>query len=251
MKLLKTAVFAIACLASLNTQAGMIQNGDFQTCDFSGWNKDTDGAGDISTGNDFYIDGAGSSCRAAIEVDYFDPAGDPFGFPLDDVWFANTIYQELDLSGAAGSTFQLNIGFEVGSEAGAQDPFFIPDYFLIGLNDGFGNYYGADASLGFLLSPTDIDGSYRDYLTFDLDNSFTNTTGWFLDFQLNVGVDDTGWPDAYGSTLYVNDVSLVEIPAQIEQVPEPSTLAIFALGIAGLVTRKKIINKRNYHNEKL
>lgn len=233
-------LFSIAI--SLNATAGVIQNGDFSTCDYTGWQKDTDGAGDISLGNDFEIDGNPNPCRAALNVDYFDPVGDPFGSPISEAWFANTLFQELDLTGNADSTWSLTIEYEVGSEGSSQDPLFVPDYFLFGLNDGFGNYYDETGSLGFLLSPTDIDGPYTDFLTFELDRSFTNAAGWFLDFQLNVGVDGTGWPDGYGSTLYVNDVTLTEIQAPVTDVPEPSTLAIFALGLAGLIHRKKKVN---------
>jgi hypothetical protein len=235
----------IASIVTLNTHAGMITNGDFASCDYSGWQKDTDGAGDISFGNDFEIDASGSNCRAAINVDYFDPAGDPFGTPISEAWFANTLYQELDLSGNADSTWELTIGFEVGSEGTNQDPFFVADYFLFGLNDGLGNYFDENGDIGFLVDPTDIDGSFRDSLTFELDSSFTNMTGWFLDAQLNVGVDQFGMPDGFGSTLYINEVTLTEVLAPVTDVPEPSTLAIFGLGLLGLVNRKKLSRRKS------
>jgi len=242
MKKKNLYLLILSAAISLNATAGMITNGDFQTCDYSGWQKDTDGFGDVSFGNDFEIDGIPTHCRAQINVDYFDPTGDPFGTPVSEAWFANTLFQELDLTGDAGSTWNLTIEYEVGSEGTSQDPFFIADYFLFGLNDGLGNYYDETGALGFLVDPTDIDGSYRDFLTFELDSSFTNTSGWFLDFQLNVGWDDvTGFSDAFGSTLYVNEVTLTEIKAPVTDVPEPSTLAIFALGLARLVNRKKLL----------
>lgn len=242
MKKMNICLLLFSAAISLNATAGMITNGDFQTCDYSGWQKDTDGAGDVSLGNDFEIDVGISNCRAAINVDYFDQAGDPFGTPVSEAWFANTLYQKLDLSGDIGSSWELTIEYEVGSEGTSQDPFFIADYFLFGLNDGLGNYYDETGALGFLVDPTDIDGSYLDILTFELDSSFTNTTGWFLDFQLNIGWDDlTGLSDAFGSTLFVNAVYLTEIKAPTTDVPEPSTLAIFALGLAGLLNRKKLL----------
>jgi hypothetical protein len=244
-KFLSTTSLALATLLTFNTHAGMIINGDFSSCDYSGWQKDTDGAGDISFGNDFEIDASGSNCRAAVNVDYFDPAGDPFGTPISEAWFANTLYQELDLTGNADSTWALTIEFEVGSEGTSQDPFFVPDYFLFGLNDGLGNYHDQTGALGFLVNPTDIDGSFRDYLTFELDSSFTNSTGWFLDAQLNVGVDQFGMPDGFGSTLYVNEVTFTEIKAPVTGVPEPSTLAIFGLGLLGLVNREKLSRRKS------
>lgn len=244
-KFFRTTSLVFTSLLTLNTHAGVITNGDFQTCDYSGWQKDTDGAGDISLGNDFAIDVNGSNCRAAINVDYFDVAGDPFSTPISEAWFANTLYQELDFTGSANSTWELTIGFEVGSEGTSQDPFFVADYFLFGLNDGLGNYFDENGDLGFLVYPTDIDGSYRDSLTFELDSSFTNTTGWFLDAQLNVGVDQFGMPDGFGSTLYVNEVTLTEVLAPVTDVPEPSTLAIFSLGLLGLFNRKKLNRRKS------
>lgn len=235
----KMGIFIALILASNLTHGNLINNGDFQTCDYSGWQKDTDGAGDISLGNDFEIDVNGSNCRAAINVDYFAPAGDPFGTPISEAWFANTLYQELDLSGNADSTWELTIGFEVGSEGTSQDPFFVADYFLFGLNDGLGNYYDQTGAIGFLVNPTDIDGAFRNTLTFELDTSFTNATGWFLDAQLNVGVDQFGMTDAFGSTLFINEVTLTEVLAPVTDVPEPSSLAIFGLGLLGLVNRRQ------------
>lgn len=237
--LLRTISFALATLLTIAAHAGTITNGGFSSCDYSGWGKDTDGAGDISLGNDFEIDAQGSNCRVAINVDYFDPAGDPFGTPISEAWFANTLYQELDLAGNADSTWALTIEFEVRSEETSQDPLFVSDYFLFGLNDGLGNYYDQAGALGFLVDPTDIDGSFTDSLTFELDNSFTNMSGWFLDAQLNVGVDLFGMPDGFGSTLYINEVTLVEVKTPAIDVPEPSTLALFALGLLGLGRRRK------------
>jgi hypothetical protein len=235
----------LTSILTLNTYAGMITNGDFASCDYSGWQKDTDGAGDISFGNDFEIDASGPNCRAAINVDYFDPAGDPFGTPISEAWFANTLYQELDLTGNADSTWALTIDFAARSEGTSQDPFFVADYFLFGLNDGFGSYYDQTGALGFLVDPTDIDGSFSNSLTFELDNAFTNTTGWFLDAQLNVGVDQFGMPDGFGSTLYINEVTLTEVLAPVTDVPEPSTLAIFGFGLLGLVNRKKLSRSKS------
>ena len=241
MNSLKLTALLMVLVISQSAWAGTIQNGNFSTCDFSGWQKDTDGVGDISAGNDFYIDGSGSNCRAAIEVDFFDTAGDPYSTPLDDAWLVNTLSQELDFTGGAGSVFQLNLDFEVISEASSQAPSFIPDSFLIGIHDGLGNYYDADGAFGFLVSSTDIDGIYANNLTFELDSSFTNTSGWFLEFQLYVGANSFDEVDGFGSTLFINNASLAEQPVD---VPEPSTLIIFSLAMLAIKTRNKLyINK--------
>lgn len=237
MKIIKTAIVATILILSSSASAAMITNGSFDTCDYTGWGKDTDGFGDVSLGNDFEIDGAPSSCRSAINVDYFDPTGDPFGFPISEAFFANTLFQELDFSGSSGSSFELTVGFEVDSQGQSTviGIDFIADYFLFGLNDGTGNYFDQNRNLGFLLGPTDIDGNMSDEITFEIDSSFLNQPGWYLDFQLNLGFDNqTGFTDAFGSTLYINQVSLSEVKA----VSEPTVLSLFVLGILGLINRR-------------
>ncbi|WP_339723358.1 PEP-CTERM sorting domain-containing protein [uncultured Paraglaciecola sp.] len=238
MKLTTGLTLLTLCLASANAFGGAIINGDFSSCDYSGWQKDTDGFGDVSLGNDFGMVNNGGNCSASINVDHFDPAGDFTGTAIDEAWFANTLFQELDFSGAADSTFSLEIDFAVDSEINSNDLGFIADYFLIGLNDGAGNYYDQTGGLGFLYAPAEIDGAFSQVLTFELDNSFVNQVGWFLDFQLNLGVDDLGFTDAFGSTLLLNSVSLTENKI-LSDVPEPAALSLLSLGLLGLYVRKK------------
>lgn len=238
MKLITGLSLLTLCLASTNTFGGAIVNGDFSSCNYSGWQKDTDGFGELSAGNDFGMVNNAGNCSATLNVDHFDPVGDATGVPLDQAWFANTLFQELDLSGAADSTFSLQIDFAVDSESNSNEIGFIADYFLIGLNDGAGNYYDQTGGLGFLYAPTDVDGAFSQVLSFELDNSFVNQGGWFLDFQLNVGVDDFGLTDAFGSTLFLNSVSLTENKIQSD-VPEPTALSLLSLGLLGLYVRKK------------
>lgn len=244
MKLVTTLSFAALLTLSANASANLISNGDFSTCDFTGWNKDTDGFGDISYGNDFEIDSARGGCRAAINVDYFDPIGDPFGIPVSEAWFANTLFQELDFTGNTDSTFELTISYEASAEGGYTEPSFIPDYFLIGLNDGAGNYYNENGNLGFLIGPTDIDGAFRNEVTFNIDSSFANQTGWFLDFQVDIGWDgDTGYSDAFGSTLYINSVEMAEVVTETKRVTSPPTLYLLLIVLAGAIKFRRKNNK--------
>lgn len=92
MKYLRSTAVFILTLLSLNANASLIQNGNFDTCDYTGWEKDTDGLGDVSLGNDFEMGGIPTHCRAQLNVDYFDAAGDPFGFPVSEAFFANTLF---------------------------------------------------------------------------------------------------------------------------------------------------------------
>jgi hypothetical protein len=237
MKIIRFITLLTCGFLAIQTNASMITNGDFATGDFNGWSKDTDGFGDISTGNDFSITGTVGDYFAVIEVDAFNPPGDFFGAPLDDVWFANTLYQELDLSGASDSTFLLSIDFSVDSEIDSSDLAFFADYFVIGLNDGSGSYFNETGAAGFLFDPTNIDGALSYSLDFTLDNSFANQTGWFLDFQLAVGFDDFGFSDAFASTFILDSVSLTEV--QSTDVSEPGSALLFSFGLAGLFLRRR------------
>ena len=107
MKLTTGLTLLTLCLASSSTFGAAIVNGNFSSCDYSGWSKDTDGFGDVSTGNDFSIINNAGDCSASINVDHFDPAGNIMGIAVDEAFFANTLYQELDLTAAGDSTFSL------------------------------------------------------------------------------------------------------------------------------------------------
>lgn len=243
-KLLKSVItgpiflitLAACSLLATNAFATAIVNSDFQTGNFNGWKKDTDGFGDFSTLNDFSIIGTPGDYSAQIEVDAFDFTG-----PLDEVFFANTLYQELDLTAASTSTFLLSLDFAVDSEITSQNPNFIAiaDYFFIGLNDGTGNYLDGAGAVGFLVDPTDVDGVFNYSLNFTLDNSFANQIGWFLDFQLVVGLDNTNFSDEFASTFLLHSASLTEVKATIVSVPEPGSAILFSFGLAGLLIHRR------------
>lgn len=238
MKKITTLVALTLGLTCAHGQAAMLTNGDFSTCDFTGWEKDTDGFGDVSMANDFAIVTDGADCHGAINVDYYEPAGDPFGMPLTEAFFANTLFQALDFTAAMDSTFRLNIDFYVDSELTSTDPLFAADYFLIGLNDGSGSYFDASGIPGFIVGPTDIDGFSSQSLSVELDNTFANQDGWFLDFQLNIGVDDFGFNDAFGSQFVLQSVSLEEVRSGTP-VDEPNALWLLSLGAVGLLARQR------------
>jgi hypothetical protein len=233
------ATLGILLLFSVSTSANLINNGDFSSCDFSGWTKDTDGFGEVSAGNDFEVLDNGKVCSAVINVDYFETAGDDFSTPLSEAFFANTLFQELNFTGSAGSSFELTIDVSSSSESDSNNSSFLADYFLIGLNDGTGNYFDENGDSGFLVDPTDINGLFTNTYTFTIDSSFLNQTGWFLDFQLNLGFDGfTGLTDGFGSSLFVNEVSLVAIPDEANEVNAPATIYLLSLFIAVFLRKK-------------
>ncbi|MGJ8691646.1 MAG: PEP-CTERM sorting domain-containing protein [Thalassotalea sp.] len=210
---LKTVFFAVACLASINAQASVITNGDFDN-DFSGWNKySIDGSfNTVAGGSEFQIDNG----RASVGID-------PFAL-------GSILSQDIDFNGDIGSIFTLSFDIEVETNFDDSSGDW-SDILTVGLSDGSPGYYDAAGDASPLFS-YEITENFSQSFSFDLANSYTNTSGWSLDFQLDA------W-NFFGSTLFIDNVSLVEIPAQVEEVPEPSTLAVFALGLLGLVTRKK------------
>lgn len=243
-----TQIFLLL-ITTFTLNATPLINGNFATCDYSGWGKDTDGAGDISSGNDFVIDNSNSTCRAAINVDYFEPAGDPFGTPVSEAFFANTLWQDLDLAADEDSSLELTISFEVTTQGSLNAPFFAADYFFIGLFNGI-DYFDASGNVGFLVAPTDITEGNFQQVTYSLADSFLNSNGWSLDFQLLPGWDDDeqspsyGFTDALGSTLFINSVELLEIPSADSgstAVSEPIPFMLFSAYLAALITirRKK------------
>ena len=220
----KLVYLTLACCISSQSLATAIVNGDFSSCDYSGWQTDTDGG--VSTANDFTIVGSSPTCAASINVDYQDT----------EAFIANTLYQQLDFSAASDSTFLLTMDFMVDSEFSSLVPDFIADYFAIGLVDGDGKFHDESGGLGFLAAGI-IDGVESFNLSFELDNTFVNKTGWTLDFQLLLGADDDGFTDFGGSSLILNDVSLKEVRQQA--VPAPATISFFAIGLIGLLLRQK------------
>ena len=221
------AVMGMFLLNAPQSLATVITNGDFaNSCSLSGWSQDTDGIGDIGS-PDFSIGGSAPNCTADIAV------GDIF---TSQAWVANTLWQELDLTGTAGSTFSLSMDFTVDSFLTSADPFFIADSLIIDLVDskvaGTDNYFDENGDFGSLFT-FDIDGFQSFSLDFTLDSSFVNQTGWSLEFQML----DTF--DSFGSMLSISNVAFVENLAPPASVPEPSNIALLGLAFAGLLSSRK------------
>ena len=122
------------------------------------------------------------------------------------------------------SDYLLSIAFDFNtSQASIVDSFFI-------------SFINADSDLYDLLLPSDF-GIGSNSLTFsfnsaDLINNYVNQD-WRLSFYLYDEVFD----DQSTSSVAISSVSLNKIDAQ---VPEPSGLAFLALGLAGLIGRRKL-----------
>jgi hypothetical protein len=210
-------------LLMLNTApqavAGVIANGDFADCSYSGWAKDTDGFGDVSVMDDFTI-ASGPDCAAQLLVD----AGNT------EAWFANTLFQNIALN--SSEQYRLNVDLSVGSELSSADNGFIADYFVVAFGDGSGRYFGENGQPGNVFS-ADIDGNSRYSLDIMLDNTLSSFADLTLEFQLLIGFDEFG-SDLAGSFLQVDNVSVTAISDDNVTVSAPSQALLLGLGLAGL-----------------
>ncbi len=211
-----TSIISTALLIPVTTSAANINNGDFQTADFTDWSQDVDGVGaPISGLEDFTIVAPASGNYAArIEADYWSTPGNTTSTAQNEAFFASTLYQELDLSAAAGQDLVISFDWSFSGEESSSD-----ENFLVALGDGTGNYYDADGNLGFLLNPIDYgSGSYA----ITLDSALNNASEWTLEFQINTGFD------GFGSNVIIDDVKLAVVPV-------PATFWLMGSALAGLI----------------
>jgi hypothetical protein len=105
-----TTLLCATILTLLSSHANAINNGDFQTANFSGWSQDVDGLGAlVASLNDFSIATSSSGNFAAhIEADYWSTSGDIYSTPQNEAFFANTLYQGLYLTASAGQDLILS-----------------------------------------------------------------------------------------------------------------------------------------------
>ena len=224
-KLLCTVFLLLPILIIPTTSTATVINGGFETGDFSGWTLDTDGF--PGSANDFSVTGSPGSYEGRIEADYWSVPGDTFSSPLNDVFFGNILYQNLDTTTGLGESLALSFDWSFGGEDGNV---FDGEIFSVGLFNGI-DYYKADGTLGFLLDPTTSYGSGT--FTAILDNTlFNNVAGWSLDFQLEVGADLTGFSNGFGSFAEFDNVSLESISVSVS---EPTSIALLLIGLLGIL----------------
>lgn len=221
MNIKQTITFALLLLLASQSHGAMITNGNFQRCDLSGWQMDTDGFGDPGATEDFMLQNSATECSAQISVDAMNSIS---------VFEANTLYTSLDLSADPGD--KLLLSFELDF-AGADDETILADLFSVFLFDGV-NTYGADGLLGTLIGPTSSYGpsTFSTYL----DGSFANLTGFSLNFQVLTGFN----PTSFSSTLTIDNVSLSNVPTSVSA---PMSLALFGIGIFAITIRRRITLK--------
>ncbi len=211
----------LAVAWSQSALGALVINGDFGTGDFSGWTLDTDGL--PGTANDFHIVGTPGGYQAEIRADYWSRPGDLTSAPLNDVFVANTLYQELDTDLSPGAMMRLTFDWVfTGEDSDAVSG----DVFSVALNDGLGNLYGPSGAPGYLINPQRVYGSGSFKAVLD-SVAFANTSGWLLEFQLLVGADGNGLPNGLGSNARIANVALAEFVG----MPVPASALLLAFGI--------------------
>ena len=200
------------------TQAAIINNGDFSD-GFNGWVIDTDGFSGASS--DFTIT---SDSKARIEADYYEISGDTFSSPLNTVFFGNSIYQNLDVTSL---TTPLNLQFSYDFNGQDGNPI-SGDRFSVYFSDMFGNAFDETGSTGFIIDPTSFYGSGHVDLMLD-PTLISDISGLSLTFLLEVGADEFGFNNAFGSYVEMDNVTLTPVPI-------PATLWLFATALIALTT---------------
>ncbi len=221
--------FSLSFMTSLQiAHAAKIVNGNFQTGDLSYWFEDIDGFGPPIEGlNDFSIvEPVAGNYAARIEVDYRSIPGNLNSFNLDEALFSNSLYQPLDLSTTTPQdVLQLSFDWTFSGETSPAD-----DSFMVGLFHFGGNYFDALGNTGFLINTTHFgSGSFST----TLDASYKDSSGWWLGFQLNVGLD------GYGSNIIIDNINLSATP-DTNEVPIPGSFWLLGTAIFILI-RKNII----------
>ncbi len=205
--IIKSIALAGAFIVTIpQVQATLITNGDFDdgaSCNLSSW--DQYGLVDTS--------GTTGNCAAELEVNDFQD-------------YEAELWQQLSIE--ENTDYVLSVNFDV--ETTFDDTIF-DDWFSISLlNSDF------DILELFSFNITGID-TFSTSLAINADDltSFVNQD-WLLSFYL---YDDISFDDN-SSFVAINNLSLTKVPTD---VPEPSSLAIFALGFAGLMVRRKQANE--------
>jgi len=232
---LASSILSISSLVSV-ANAGLITNGDFSTGDFTGWDVGitptvADG------GRPYSIDTSGDGWDIRGTTLYatngFDGGAILNGVPDYEADLDFYLQQDFSFSGNVISAF-LSFEFDitggpsfVASRSGAPTEDRVFDVsFLDSLGIDLGSVYT------YTVAGTTVDSNPRQFINLDVTSFFNNNSGnnFKLSFNENIPQYFTG-----GGSFQIDNIDLNIVTAD---VPEPSTLAIFALGMMGLASRR-------------
>jgi len=166
--------------------------------------------GDIVSSG-FIFDSSSNHTHLANNSNLFSAFNDSTWFGIDN----NVGTNVLSMNTQDGSVFSLN-SFDIAEFFG------IPNEVVVNV---VGNYFGGGSiALQVTLDQiADGSGVINDFQSVSFDNSWVNLSS--VTFSATAGTDDRWF-------------ALDNIVVNAASVPEPSTLAIFALGMMGLVSRR-------------
>lgn len=203
-------LLGIGLMMSTTVNATIV-NGDFSSCDFTGWGQDAADLGLPAGSQAFSIANNGGNCSAEILVDE----------GIISSGFVNTLFTSLDLT--ADPTDTLTLSFDWAFSGTDGDP--LGDFFSVFLSDGSGNTFDENGDLGFLIDPTSDYGSGT--FSMDLSASLFNALGWTLEFQV-IDMESLGNP--LFSVLNIDNVALTRTVADVP-APAAALLLLLACGV--------------------
>ena len=208
-------------LISTSTFGAAIVNGDFATCDLSGWDT-SDDIGDPNLA-DFSVDGVAPDCAATMTID------DPNSLAV-----SNSLFQALDLTAAAGNDLVMSFDFSISTLL--TDPLttggaFYSVFFVNSTGDNV-----AQTGLVGEIFNGEILGDESFSETFVLDQSFINASDWSIEFQIV-----SSFLFAESSSLTVNSVSLLERSVNVS-APASISFVVLSMFALCLYSRKPKIS---------
>lgn len=197
--------------------AGLISNGNFDTCNFNGWQTETDL---LQNGQspDFLIGGKPSNCHAIVSVE-------------QDGSYAsqnNRLFQKFkNINNVKTIQFDYWLTTDFINIVG-QNSLNSADKFWIAITDGFNRYDARGNISSFLIAPTSITTAQKltSYST-DITNRFDTAIDWYLEFFISIGTNDIGQPDDMQSSLFIDNVKLTPT----HTVNEPTSYALMLFGL--------------------
>ena len=228
------------CYTSFHAHSDVIQNGDFSTCTFSGWQTETDGATQVPGANDnFEIIGSGNMCSAKMNVDY-----ELTSDKNTTTTSSNILFQEIT---NIASVVSLSFSYALETEHLGNLTIVDPETFWVAITDGF-NLYSGNGTLGHIISETDIVADQAtSIMSVNIDGEYfnshpANSSNWYIEFGLKVGNKSTSQSDRLGSSLIVDDVLFTQ--RVVEEVPEPKPFALFLGSLLILSVSRAYGNRR-------